>query len=147
MARKPLEEMSMQDAEKQKRKEPKKTSLSTQVAAAAVAPRRNAGNKDHETGREAASEASGPESLRKKHLIDRVVQRSGVKKKDAKPVVEAMLAELGEMLSSGQDLVLPPLGKLHVNREKPVPNGRVLIVKIRQRDILPGDAVATSDEP
>jgi DNA-binding protein HU-alpha len=133
----------MQDAEKQKRKEPKKPSVSAQAAAAAVAPRENAGTKDYET----VSDASGQAGLRKKHLIDRVVQRSGVKKKDAKPVVEAMLAELGEMLSSGQDLILPPLGKLHVNREKPIPNGRVLIVKIRQRDTLPVDTVATSDEP
>ncbi|WP_299881964.1 HU family DNA-binding protein [uncultured Sulfitobacter sp.] len=73
----------------------------------------------------------GPE-LRKKELIDDVVARSGIKKKDAKPVVEATLAALGDALAEKRELVLPPLGKLKVRREKDMPNARVFTAKIRQ---------------
>jgi DNA-binding protein HU-alpha len=74
---------------------------------------------------------SGPE-MRKKELIDLVVERSGIKKKDAKPVVEATLAVLGEALAETRELNLQPLGKVKVRREKEMPNGRVLVTKIRQ---------------
>ncbi|WP_370401253.1 HU family DNA-binding protein [Sulfitobacter sp. JB4-11] len=73
----------------------------------------------------------GPQ-LRKKELIDDVVARSGIKKKDAKPVIEAMLAALGDALAEKRELVLPPFGKLKVRREKDMPNARVLTAKIRQ---------------
>lgn len=70
--------------------------------------------------------------MRKKELIDLVVARSGIKKKDAKPVVEAVLAILGETISGGRELNLQPLGKLRINRVKEKPNGRVIICKLRQ---------------
>lgn len=75
-----------------------------------------------------------PDALRKKELVEKVVARAGIKKRDAKPVIEAMLAELGETLAAGRSLVLPPLGRLKVNREKKLANGRVLVVKLRQTD-------------
>ncbi|WP_245231048.1 HU family DNA-binding protein [Parasedimentitalea huanghaiensis] len=74
---------------------------------------------------------SAPE-MRKKELIDLVVERSGVKKKDAKPVVEAMLAVLGETIGEGRELNMQPLGKLRINRSELRNNGRVIICKIRQ---------------
>ena len=74
---------------------------------------------------------SGP-MMRKKELIDLVVERSGVKKKDAKPVIEATLAILGEGLAEHRELNLLPLGKIKVRREKVMPNGRVMVTKIRQ---------------
>lgn len=58
----------------------------------------------------------GPE-LRKKELIDKVVKRSGIKKRDAKPVIESMLAVLGEALADSRELNLPDLGKVKVRRE------------------------------
>lgn len=70
--------------------------------------------------------------MRKKELIDQVVKRSGIKKKDAKPVVESMLSVLGEALADNRELVLPPFGKVKVRREKQMPNGRVMVVKVRQ---------------
>ena len=73
----------------------------------------------------------GPE-MKKKELIDAVVSRSGIKKKDAKPVVEAMLAVLGEALADSRELNLKPFGKVKVNRTKEVPNGKVIIAKVRQ---------------
>ena len=58
---------------------------------------------------------SGP-VMRKKELIDLVVERSGLKKKDAKPIVEATLAILGEALAEARELNLQPLGKVKVRR-------------------------------
>lgn len=79
-----------------------------------------------ETGGEAAP------ALKLKGLIDRVVARSGAKKKDAKAVVEATLACLGEALSKGEALNLPEFGKAKVNRTKDAGGGETLIVKLRR---------------
>ncbi len=70
--------------------------------------------------------------LGKKDILDRVVERSGHRKRDVKPVVEAMLAVLGEALAAGEDLNLPPFGKLVVKREKENGNARILTCRIRQ---------------
>ena len=70
--------------------------------------------------------------MRKKELIDLVVERSGLKKKDAKPIIEATLAILGEALADTRELNLQPLGKIKVRREKLMLNGRLLVTKIRQ---------------
>ncbi|QGX98658.1 DNA-binding protein [Roseovarius faecimaris] len=78
--------------------------------------------------------AARPEGLemKKQELIEKVVQLSGVKKKDAKPVVEAMLEVLGETLAQGRGLNLAPLGKLKLNRTKETPNARIIVAKLRQ---------------
>ena len=70
--------------------------------------------------------------MRKKELIDLAVARSGVKKKDAKPTVEAVLAILGEAIAEGRELNLQPFGKLRINRSEVKPNGRVIVCKLRQ---------------
>lgn len=83
-------------------------------------------------------------TLRKKQFIERVVAESGMKKKDVKPVVEAALKVLGEALTRGEELILPPLGKARVNRQKDLGSGEILIVKLRRR----GDAAASEgDDP
>lgn len=71
------------------------------------------------------------EQIKKPELIDRVVAESGMKKKDVKPVVEAMLAVLGRALVSGEELNVPPLGKVMINRVKEVSNATVLNIKVR----------------
>ncbi len=83
--------------------------------------------------------------MRKKELIDTVVTRSGMKKKDAKPIVDTMLAVLGEALVDNRELILPPMGRVKVRKEKKLPNGRVLVVKIRQTTPLK-TAASTSEE-
>lgn len=72
--------------------------------------------------------------LRKKELVERVVARSGLKAQDARPVIEAVLAELGETMAEGRGLVLPPLGRVKITREKKLPNGRLIVVRVRQND-------------
>ena len=61
-----------------------------------------------------------------------VVDRSGIKKKDAKPVIEAMLAEMGDALGRGEQLVLQPLGKVMVKRRIDQENATVFTCKVRQ---------------
>lgn len=72
--------------------------------------------------------------MKKKELIDVVTERSGVKKRSVKPVVDALLAVLGEELAKGRELNLQPLGKMKINRIKQMSNGRVVMCKLRQSD-------------
>lgn len=71
-------------------------------------------------------------ALRKKALLDAVVMRSGIKRKYAKPAIEAVLAVLGETLAEGREVNLPDLGKIKVTRTKKMSNGQVLFSRIRQ---------------
>lgn len=84
---------------------------------------------------EVLPKSDGDDLLKRRELIENVVRRSGIKKKDAKPVVEAMLAELGEALASGRGVALPPFGRAKINRSKDIEDGRVIIVKLRQKNI------------
>lgn len=77
-------------------------------------------------------DAPGIPELRKKELIDRVVAASGMKKRDVKPVVEAMLSVLGDALSKGEALNLQPFGKAKVTRQKPLDNGEVITTRLRR---------------
>ena len=70
--------------------------------------------------------------LRKKELVEKVVERSGIKKKDAKPVIEAMMDILGEAIAEGRELNLQPLGKIKQQRRKETDTSRVTVAKIRQ---------------
>ena len=64
-------------------------------------------------------EVSGaPAPMKKPQLLDEVVARTNLKKRDAKPAVEAALAVIAEALARGEELNLPPLGKLRVVKSK-----------------------------
>ncbi len=76
--------------------------------------------------------AEGRLGMKKKELVEKVVARSGVKKRDAKPAVEAALAILGEALSEGRELNLTPFGKLKVTRMKRGNNGQIIHARVRQ---------------
>ncbi|MBT8410513.1 MAG: hypothetical protein KJP02_01775 [Octadecabacter sp.] len=56
---------------------------------------------------------------------------TGMKKKDVKPVVEGMLAVLGRTLTEGEELNVPPLGKIMINRVKDVANATIINIKVR----------------
>ncbi|PRY94936.1 DNA-binding protein [Hasllibacter halocynthiae] len=88
--------------------------------------------------------------LGRKQLIERAVARSGLKRKDVRPAVEAALAVMGDALAAGEGLNLPPLGKLRVQRRKAVGNGEVLIARIRRKDApasAPASAAAAPETP
>lgn len=84
--------------------------------------------------------------LKKQELLAMVVDRADVKKKTAKPVVEAVLAILGEALAEGREFNLQPLGKFKHNRTKDSANARVIIGKIRQpKESASADGTAGAD--
>jgi hypothetical protein len=70
--------------------------------------------------------------LRKKDLVLRAAESSGVKKSDTRAVVEAVLSEIGAALSRGEGLILPPLGKAKVNRQVDKGAGEVLVLRLRR---------------
>jgi DNA-binding protein HU-alpha len=85
-------------------------------------------------------------AVRFKDFLDRVVARSGAKRKDAKGVVEATLAVLGDALAKGEALNLPELGKARVNRQKGEGGVETMVVKLRRTapkavKVEPADAV------
>nr|WP_283255036.1 HU family DNA-binding protein [Marivita sp. GX14005] len=77
--------------------------------------------------------------MKKKELIDTVVARSGVKKRDAKPVVEAMLAVLGETIADGRELNLAPMGKLKITRMKKTSKAQVITTRLRRNEQAQSD--------
>lgn len=83
--------------------------------------------------------------LKRQELLAQVVARSDVKKKYAKPVLEAALALIGEALAEGRELNLAPMGKVKINRTKQMANGRVIIARIRQNTSR-GEKAGTADD-
>ena len=77
--------------------------------------------------------------MKKQELLDKVLLRADVRKKIARPVVDAVLEVLGEALAEGRGMNLPPLGRIKFNRVKDLPDARVIVAKIRQAK--PGDRV------
>lgn len=70
--------------------------------------------------------------MKKPELLDAVVARTNLKKRDVKPAVEAALAVISEALVRGDDVNLPPMGKLRVVKSKPLDAGaHVLTLKLR----------------
>lgn len=82
-------------------------------------------------GAAAPGAEEGP--VKKVALIDRVVEATGMKRKDVKPVVEATLAELEKSIAAGADLQLPELGKLMVHKRKEVKGGEMVMLKLRRK--------------
>jgi hypothetical protein len=80
--------------------------------------------------------------LKLKDLIESVTAKTGGKKPEVKAAVEATLAALGEALATGKALVVPPLGKLRVVKNK----GPALTLKLRLADGAKAAGLALADE-
>jgi hypothetical protein len=86
------------------------------------------------------------EMIKKPEFIDRAVDRTDVKRRDAKPAIEAALAVLAEALVKGEELNLPPMGKLRVVKMKDVGDGaKVLTLKLRTMKDGAGLGTSPSD--
>lgn len=84
--------------------------------------------------------------LKKPAFIDRAVARTDVKKRDAKPAIEAALAVLAEALENGEELNLPPMGKLRAVKSKDLGDGaRVLTLKLRTMKEGAGQGAGLTD--
>lgn len=71
--------------------------------------------------------------VNKRDFIDRVVAATGARRSDARPIIEATLAQLGMVLSSGQTLAVPPLGRARINLERDARGGDVITLRLRRR--------------
>lgn len=84
----------------------------------------------------AASPSKGANSanaaLKKKDLIDKVMSTTGAKKNVVRDIVEATLTVLGDALSKGTMLNLPPFGKAKVSRPSDALSGKAMTVKLRR---------------
>jgi len=70
--------------------------------------------------------------MKKPELLDAVVTRTAIKRRDVKPAVEAALAVIGDALRDGTVVNLPPLGKLRLVKSKTLDGGAaVLTLKLR----------------
>ena len=71
-------------------------------------------------------------SVKKADFIDRVIARGDLKKKDAKPAIEAALAELADILLKGDELNLAPMGKIKAVKVKDLGEGaQMMTLKLR----------------
>lgn len=70
--------------------------------------------------------------IKKPELLDEVVARTSLKKRDVKPAIEAAFAVLADALREGATVNVPPLGKLRVVKTKPLDGGAcVMTLKLR----------------
>lgn len=87
-------------------------------------------------------------ALGKRELIDRVVIASGIKKKAVKPVIEALLKELGDALSRGDTLNLQPFGKANVKRHKELEHAEIIELRLRRSKLaIKAAEDAREDQP
>ena len=94
-------------------------------------------------GSEGPTEDAGLDLMRKKELIEAAVVRAGVKKRDAKPAIEAALSIIGETLTSGRGLNMPGLGKVKVQNSKFLEDVQVVNLRLRRKT---GEAEETAEE-
>lgn len=100
-----------------------------------------------ETDAETAGQANGAKVLGKRELVDLVVAASGIKKRAAKPVIEAMLKELGDALSRGETLNLQPFGKGIVKNRKDLENAEVVELRLRRSKLALKAAETPATDP
>jgi len=81
---------------------------------------------------EAAKPVVAKAMIKKPEFLEKAIARTDVKKRDAKPAIEAALAELADLLADGNELNLPPMGKLKLVKSKNIGDGaKVLTLKLR----------------
>jgi hypothetical protein len=71
------------------------------------------------------------DGVKMKELLAAVVEKTGAKKKDAKEIVDAALAEIAAALTAGKSLSLPPLGNLRVAKTQEKGGATMMVLKLR----------------
>lgn len=94
---------------------------------------------------DAAPKTTKVDMLRKKELIERVVDQTGMRKGEARKAVEATLGVLAGTLDSGQDVNLPPLGKIKVAKTRETGGTKVLSCRIRLAGPKADEALAKGE--
>lgn len=71
--------------------------------------------------------------MQKRDFIDCVLAETGARRAEARPIIEATLAQLGRVLSSGQTLAVPPLGRARIATERDGRGREVITLRLRRR--------------
>jgi nucleoid DNA-binding protein len=82
-------------------------------------------------------DATAPEQLRIKELLDRVATATDLNKNKVRTIVEATLNELGKALEAGEGVNLPPLGKIRIVNTRSEEHGHILTLKLRRMTAKP----------
>jgi DNA-binding protein HU-alpha len=69
--------------------------------------------------------------FKKSDFLTAMVERSGLKQRDARAAAEAALSILSERLTAGDTLQIPPLGRIKIVKSKSLDDGAILTAKIR----------------
>lgn len=77
--------------------------------------------------------------LRMRDILERVVDRSGMRKGEARTAIEATMAVIGEAIENGEDIDLPGFGKLKLQREKETPRGKAYVMRLVRNTAPPSD--------
>lgn len=90
----------------------------------------------------------GRPQVRMREIIERIMDRSGMKKGEARAAVEAATAVIADAIERGEDLDLPDLGKLKLQRQNETPKAKVYHLRlIRKSKPAPAtQALAEEDE-
>ena len=102
----------------------------------------------NDTDAQDTDHADAPALMKKPDLMDRTVARSGLKKRDVKPAVDAALAEIAEALMNGEDLILPPLGRVRIIKSKELDGGSTMLtLRLRTpKTVVVADAPSGDDD-
>ena len=76
-------------------------------------------------------ESDKVEVVKLKQLLAAVVDKTSAKKKDAKEIVDAALAEIAAALGKGHSLSLPPLGNLRVVKSQEKGGTKTMVLRLR----------------
>lgn len=71
--------------------------------------------------------------VRRGDLLDAMSERSQMRRADLKVIMELVLEEMGRLIDEGDEVVLPPLGKIVVKKRVPRDGGDVLTVKLKRQ--------------
>jgi hypothetical protein len=85
------------------------------------------------------------EQLRKKDFVDQVAAAAGTRKADVRKVVDAALALVAARVTAGDELILPPLGKLRLVKEKDNGKTRIAVLRLQLTTAEEEGATGASD--
>lgn len=87
-----------------------------------------------ETGARLAAEGDPKVAcvVQKREFVDRVLAKTGARRAEARPIIEATLAELGRVLEAGQTLAVPPLGRARVSSGRDARGVQVITLRLRR---------------
>lgn len=91
------------------------------------------GGVSQEIRRASEGEPQPMQIVQKREFLDRVATAAGVRKTDARAVVDATLEQLGHAFACGETLALPPFGRARVTRKTDEKGAEVIVLRLRRK--------------